>query len=553
MFRQLSLLALAVPLAGCLNVTVVSQESASTESKTGDSRAITGGAIKSVIPAHQSESPWYTAERDAVLARDDRRKAKNIVLFLGDGMGISTVTAARIYAGQQQGKPGEEHVLSFEQFPITGLSKTYNVNSQTPDSAGTMSAVVTGVKTNISMFGVDEIAQLDDCAGSRDRELVSLLEIAELAGRSTGVVSTARLTHATPAATFAKTPNRDWESDMHMPEDAVAEGCLDVATQFVTHRQRLEEAFGAGASDGIEVALGGGRRQFFPEGAGGERKDGTDLVARWQAFFPQGSYVENARELKRARSAPLLGLFDDSHMDYAMQRAEPGATQPSLTAMTLKALELLQRDNDGYLLVVEAGRIDHAHHAGNAANALHDTVELADAVAAVAAEVSSEDTLVLVTADHSHVFTMAGYPRRGNPILGKVIPAWSDEPMLDADGKPYTTLGYMNGRGFRDYGDETNADVTYAEPPVVGRQDISDIDTTAPGYHQEALVPSNAETHGGEDVAVYASGPGSGNASGSYEQNRIFHILLNATDWERDAAQRVGALQRQVNSTESSE
>jgi alkaline phosphatase len=135
---------------------------------------------------------------------------------------------------------------------------------------------------------------------------------------------------------------------------------------------------------------------------------------------------------------------------------------------------------------------------------------------------------------------MAGYPRRGNPILGKVIPARadSDEPSLDVNDKPYTTLGYMNGRGFRDYGDELNADRTYGDEPTAGRQDLGDIDTTRPGFHQEALVPLGSETHGGEDVAVYATGPGAAAASGVQEQNRLFHIMLQATDWEAEAARR---------------
>jgi alkaline phosphatase len=138
---------------------------------------------------------------------------------------------------------------------------------------------------------------------------------------------------------------------------------------------------------------------------------------------------------------------------------------------------------------------------------------------------------------------MAGYPRRGNPILGKVVPAWSDEPMLDDNGQPYTTLGYMNGRGFRDYGDEPNADTTYAEPALSGRQDLSEVDTTAMGFHQEALVPLNSETHGGEDVAVYAIGPGAAAASGANEQSLLFHVMLNATDWEQRAAMRLETLQ----------
>ena len=207
--------------------------------------------------------------------------------------------------------------------------------------------------------------------------------------------------------------------------------------------------------------------------------------------------------------------------------------------MTRKAIDLLEARGEGYLLIVEAGRIDHAHHAVNAFNALNDTVELAAAVAATLKRVNPDETLILVTADHSHVFTMAGYPRRGNPILGKVVPAGSDKPTLDANGLPYTTLGYANGRGFANYGAELNADVRYRNPHNPGRKDLTGIKTTVPGYHQEALVPMDSETHGGEDVAVYATGPGAAAAAGVNEQNLLFHVMLQATTWEQEAARRL--------------
>ncbi|GAB5413771.1 MAG: alkaline phosphatase [Congregibacter sp.] len=502
------------------------------------------------VPAHQRNSDWYrdaseqvAGVRSGAMARNNAGKAKNVVVFLGDGMSITTITAARILAGQRAGASGEENRLSFEEFPVTGLSKTYNVNSQTPDSAGTMSAIVTGVKTNIGMFGVDEEAVQDDCRSARGRELLSLLEIAELAGKPTGVISTARLTHATPASTYAKTPSRDWEDDGMMSRAARGQRCKDIARQFIEHREQLNNIYGEGASDGIEVAMGGGRRHFLPEGTdGGRRKDGRNLIDEWLANNPDGKYAANKAELAAVSGGRVLALFDDSHMDYAAMRENPENPQPSLPEMTAKALDLLQKNDEGFFLVVEAGRIDHAHHAGNAANALGETIEMAEAVKVVAERTDPSDTLILVTADHSHVFTMAGYPRRGNPILGKVVPAWSDEPMLDENQLPYTTLGYMNGRGFRDLGDEPNADATYASPPDAGRKDISKIDTTTIGYHQEALVPLNSETHSGEDVAVYASGPGAIAASGVNEQNLLFHVMLQASGWEAQAAARLEAL-----------
>lgn len=539
MIRAVYPFTLSLLVSGCMNITAI---------EPGARAALSSGAASataSVIPNYQRESAWYTDAQARVARAQAPGKAKNVVLFLGDGMGISTITAARILAGQREGKLGEENRLSFEEFPVTGLVKTYNVDSQTPDSAGTMSAIMTGVKTKIGVFGVDERVIQEDCKSSQGIELLSLLEIAELAGKATGVVSTARITHATPAATYAKTANRDWEDDAEMPEEAKALGCTDIAAQFLATEGRLNAQFGAGASDGIEVALGGGRRHFLPKKEeGGRRSDERNLIAEWQESYPEGRYVSDKKGLASAQEERLLGLFDASHMDYAAARAVTGATQPTLSEMTLKALKMLQK-TDGFLLVVEAGRIDHAHHAGNAVNALSDTIELSEAVAEVMAAIDTDDTLVMVTADHSHVFTMAGYPKRGNPILGKVVPAWSDEPTLGEDGLPYTTLGYMNGRGFRDHGDQLDADSTYREAPTAGRKDISAVDTTAMGYHQEALVPLNAETHGGEDVAVYAQGPGAMAAMGAIEQNQLFHVMLQATGWETDAATRLQALNEQ--------
>ena len=121
--------------------------------------------------------------------------------------------------------------------------------------------------------------------------------------------------------------------------------------------------------------------------------------------------------------------------------------------------------------------------------------------------------------------TFAGYPKRGNPILGKVVAAGEDSPTLAGDGLPYTTLSYMNGRGMHDLGAEGNADVVKKLAINVGRKDISSIDTEQPGYHQEALVPRHSETHGGEDVGIYAAGPGAQWLTGVNEQNLIFHVM----------------------------
>lgn len=463
-------------------------------------------------------------------------KAKNIILFVGDGMGISTVTAARILAGQQQGKLGEEHQLSFDKFPFTGLSKTYNTNQQTPDSAGTMTAMITGVKSKAGMISVSEASQRANCKTSKGNELVSALEMAESIGKATGIVSTARITHATPAATYAKSPERNWESDNKLTDEARANGCKDIADQLLSFKY----------GDGIEVVMGGGRRHFIPkeftdvEGKRGKRKDGRNLMAEWQAKHPNGLLVQTQAEFDaiNANTEKVFGLFNSSHMRYEADRSNDVGGEPSIAEMTSKAIDVLSKDKDGFFLMVESGRIDHGHHAGSAYNALTDTIAFAEAVQAAVDKTSAEDTLIIVTADHSHVFTIAGYPTRGNPILGKVISNDSSgnskgEVQLAADDMPYSTLGYINGLGFADLGNETNADIRYKTAEETGRVDLTDINTEASGFHQEALVPLSAETHAGEDVGIYASGPGAHLVSGVVEQNVIFHIMSHMGGLQR--------------------
>jgi alkaline phosphatase len=198
-------------------------------------------------------------------------------------------------------------------------------------------------------------------------------------------------------------------------------------------------------------------------------------------------------------------LFSNSHMNYSALRDENTADEPSLTEMTEKAIELLKSNSNGFFLLVEAGRIDHGHHAGIAKLALTETVELSNAVRR-ATEMVGPETLIIVTADHSHTMTMAGYPKRGNPILGFAG--------KDVNELPYTTLSYANGTGYKKVTDS--------------RVDLSEVDTNAVDYKQEATVPLGIETHGGEDVAIYSTGPGSQWINGVMEQNVIFHVMNEA-------------------------
>ena len=443
--------------------------------------------------------------------------ARNVILFLGDGMSLPTVAAARILEGQRHGHPGEENQLSFETFPNTALSRTYNTDYQTPDSAGTMTAIATGVKTRLGVIGIGPAAHRGNCAEADANPLLSIVELAESAGLSTGVVTTTRLTHATPASVFAHGPDRNWEDDSYLPPAAAAAGCHDLARQF------LDFGFG----DGIDVALAGGRAKFTPNtlvdvadpSVKGLRKDGRNLVAEWQAQHPNGAYVWNEAQLEQTHATQVLGLFAPQHLPYDADRK---AGDPTLAQLTTAALHLLQRNDKGFVLVVEGGRIDHAHHDGNARRALEETIAFSDAIRAADEATPDDDTLILVTADHSHAMYFAGYPKRGNPILDKVRGISGEdskggEYALDKLGLPYTTLGYANGPGY------------VAPKPGQPRPDLTHVATDEEDYLQESLVPLGAETHGGDDVGVWAKGPGASAVRGSVEQNVLFHFLVQAT------------------------
>ena len=487
-----------------------------------------------------SSALWFQQGKEKVQQRklflekeqenESSRKAKNIIFVVGDGMGVSTLTAARIFVGQQQGLLGEEFALSFESFPHTALIKTYNVDLQTPDSAGTMSALMTGLKTNEGIISLPASVKRGDCTSTtlQDKMLPTLLDIAKAKGKSTAVVTTARVTHATPATTYAHSVDRNWESDDAIPQEAKDLGCLDIASQLI-----------ADNGTSVDMILGGGRRHFLPSTEGGKRLDGKNLISQWQS--QGGQYVASLTDLQQLATAngehketakekkPVLGLFSSSHLSYAYQRAEstsnqPSNEQPSLQQMTEAALNRLQKNDQGYALIIEAGRIDHGHHEGKAYKALTETQELHETIAWLMTQVDIKETLIVVTADHSHTLTLSGYATRGNPILGHVVGNDREgypqtAPLKDKQGNPYTILSYRDGPGANIERDHDG----HGEQHKKQDKQLND-----PDYQQIALVPMDYETHGGEDVALYAIGPQAQLFSGTLEQHWVFHALKYA-------------------------
>ena len=446
--------------------------------------------------------------------------ARNVILFIGDGMGISTITATRIFDGQSKGESGEENILSFERFPHVALIKTYNTNQQVSDSAGTGTAMHSGVKTRAGMIAVGPNTLRGSCAHSLKNPLLTIGELAEQKGKATGIVTTTRVTHATPATVYAHSPERAWESDRYIPTQAKEQGCQDIASQLINFKY----------GDGIDIVLGGGQKMFFGSANGGERinKD-DDLIARWLSEGDRRQYITTQKELESIGTYnQVIGLFSSSHMTYLVEKQDD-SNEPTLSQMTASALKHLDKNKSGYFLMVEGGRIDHGHHEGIAGYALTQAQEFAKAVEVAITNTDAEDTLILVTADHSHVFNIAGYPTRGNPILGLVKGNDSQgepkaEPNLAADGVPYTTLGYLNGPGALNYADEARPK---PETGVNARQQsaIPTQSTLANGFK------INFETHAGEDVALYANGPWAHLVGGVLEQNAIFHLMKHAYGW----------------------
>ncbi|XP_051967673.1 alkaline phosphatase-like [Xyrauchen texanus] len=461
-------------------------------------------------PAFWNEQAQRSIKNALNLQNLNKNIAKNIILFLGDGMGVPTVTAARILKGQLNGQSGEETQLEMDKFPYVALSKTYNTNAQVPDSAGTATAFLCGVKANEGTVGVSAASVRSQCNTTQGNEVTSILRWAKEAGKSVGIVTTTRVNHATPSAAYAHCVDREWYSDGDMPTEALQGGCKDIA------RQLFENI------PGIDVIMGGGRRYMYPRNTSdveyptdikhnGTRKDGRNLLEEWidGVKDKRGQYVWNRKDLLSLNPNNvnyLLGLFEPADLAYELERNKD--TDPSLTEMVDVAIKILKKNERGFYLLVEGGRIDHGHHEGKAKQALHEAVEMDRAITRAGLLTSLHDTLTVVTADHSHVFSFGGYTPRGNSIFGLA-------PMMsDVDNKPFTSILYGNGPGFK----LVNS----------GRENVSTVDYEQNNYQAQSAVPLRSETHGGEDVAIFSKGPMAHLLHGVQEQHYIPHVMAYA-------------------------
>jgi alkaline phosphatase len=439
-------------------------------------------------------------------------QAKNILFFLGDGMGINTLTAARIYA------VGEEGELAIDTLPESAFVKTFSNDAQVTDSAASMSAYMTGVKQNngvISMStetrsispSVEGKRTVSRC--SNGSAVPTLAELAKARGMAAGVVTTTSVTDATPAATYAHACHRKLEED--------------IAAALVPGGAGYNKALGA---TGLDLVFGGGLQQFTPVDAGGKRADGRNLVTELQGKGWRVASSTAQLQALTANSQPAIGLFAQNH--FAYEAARDPAKQPALSEMTAKAIDILSLNPNGFFLMVEGGLIDHGLHATLAKRALQETVSYNAAIKTALDKMNKLDpglknTLIVATADHDHTLLINGYsPRTGKTtptnagVLGLVRSLPDGKVRLDKDGAPFTILGFGTG-----------------EHRVQGsRKDVKLTDEIASGddYHQEAVVRTKAgsETHGGADVYLGAAGANAELFRGTIDNTRVFELIKTA-------------------------
>ncbi len=466
-----------------------------------------------------------SVDSPAVAAASPVATPKNVIFFLGDGYGMVPMTAARIYAA------GEDGELTIDTFPETAFVKTYSNDAQVTDSAPSMSAYMTGVKMNNEVVSMSQDTKATDANGAaytsgadstcpatgNGTPVTTLLELAKAAGRGTGVVTTTRVTHATPAATYAHVCHRDGENT--------------IAAQLVPGGAGFNDKL----ADGVDVILGGGWQHFLPKGAaaGSSRTDTRDLVAEMKAkgyaYVTDRAGLMATNSTNTSTTARLLGLFTKGHMNFDLDR--DATAEPSLAEMTTAAMDALAATKkNGYFLMVEGGRIDQALHPTLGRKALQDAKAFDDAIKAAIAKARITDptlanTLIVVTADHDHTMVMNGYAALTgkttdtNPGILGLMRSYTDPttPALDADGKPFTTLVFGNG-----------------ENRVSGSRGLMATLTDAAvfdkNYHQEAAVqmPTGSETHGGADVFLGAMGMGSDTFHGLLDNTRIFSLVKAA-------------------------
>lgn len=461
-------------------------------------RAALAGLLLTALTVFSATAQQATtsAASSATVSPDER--PTNIILLIPDGFGPASATMARDYLRKYEGISA----LALDSIQ-TGSVRTFSTSSRVTDSAAGATAYATGHKTYNGAIAVDTLKQ----------PVATILQAAERRGMATGLVATSRITHATPASFSAHVVERWMENE--------------IAEQQLT--------------SGADVILGGGKRHFLPSSVDGSRRE-DDRNLMDEAAAEGYQVVESRGDLMDITEGPVLGLFSMSHMDYEIDR-DP-AKQPSLAEMTEKTLELLSADEDGYFVMIEGSRIDHAGHSNDAAAHLHDILAYNEAVAAALKYAERDgNTLVVSVSDHE-----TGGLTLGRDIMKKDgmdgVYAWHPEVLHRIQGSHGAMFGAAE-KGWRALGDDATQsdsvavitdvladmaainDVTAAEKEGLGDRlgsyglnfAISDI------IERRAVIGWTTRGHTAVDVNLYAYGPGSEHFRGNIDNTRVGEIL----------------------------
>lgn len=407
---------------------------------------------------------------------------KNVILFIGDGMGMSTIDLARIVL------VGSNGYLDFERAEYVGIQKTYAADTLVTDSAAAATALATGFKTNNAWLSITPDG----------RQVKTLLEAAREAGRATGLVTTVTITHATPAAFGAHTTSRDE---------------LPVADQYAALKTS-------------DVYMGGGLQFFVARTTpGSKRTDDRDLVKEFKAAGYE--FVSTPQELNTA-TAPngkLLGLFSMEHLPYYIDRAHLGVAVPTLAEMTRRALDILSRDPDGFFLMVEGGKIDWANHAHDAMTAVLEVYEFNEAVKVGLEFLKREpDTLIVVTADHETGgvgLSVGKYLIVPEALRGQRVSAELLARMLKGKSDQEVVQLMSELAGIRDITPAELVKVKSGAATAIGEV-----------IAQRAQIGWTTTAHSGESVPVYAFGRGSHVFAGVYENSDIARKIAEVAGLE---------------------
>lgn len=471
--------------------------------------------------------------------------AKNIILFIGDGMDLNTVAAARAFKDQKQGGDGAGAEMSWEWFHNTGLSKTYCADYLVPDSAAAATALYTGEKVPFFTLGYNSSVMMRNPETMmEENELMTILDWAQEAGKKTGIVTTSRITDATPAALYAKSVYRHWEGDRDIEKSIEREEITEVQRQKYKVTDIARQMVDREGGRNIDILLGGGRAYFedciavthkprFPFGENetdllATCRNDTNLITEWRNIpNSRRQFITNGSQLNTIdhNMTNVLGLFTWSDVLWNDVTNDTNE-KPSLTQMATAAVKFLKArsaktaEDKGFFIMIEGANIDRAHHNGEAVRALEETLALDRAVQAVQELVSVNDTLMIVTADHSHTMRTGGYVPLGVDITGGV------SGIDDNNQAEFTILSYGNGPGFMKMSTKERGNYTEIVRDQVIGPGVNEAGSLT--YKQASAAPLEYSTHGADDVGVWAAGPWSHLVHGTHQQTDLAMVMKYA-------------------------